>query len=121
VNYPAHIAQRLFLRVKGAYGIEIEGLEGFLETPPDPAMGEYAFPCFKLSKELRAAPPKIAQTLAEGLEPDEHIAKVECAGGYLNFFLNQAGFAAAVLSEVLEKGPKYGASEEGQGRVVCID
>ncbi|MDR2514525.1 MAG: arginine--tRNA ligase [Christensenellaceae bacterium] len=121
MDYPAHIAQKLFSRIQGAYGMEIEGLEGFLETPPDPSLGDYAFPCFKLSKALRAAPPKIAQTLAEGFAADEYIAKLECAGGYLNFFLNQAAFAAAVLDEVLQKGEKYGASGEGQGRVVCID
>jgi len=49
MQYPAHIAQRIFERIKSVFNVEVEGLEGFLETPPDPKMGDYAFPCFKLS------------------------------------------------------------------------
>ena len=36
-----------------------------LEYPPDEAMGNLAFPCFKLSRVLRAAPPAIASAIAE--------------------------------------------------------
>ena len=35
-----------------------------LEYPPDPAMGELALPCFRLSKVLRRSPKEIAETLA---------------------------------------------------------
>ena len=31
-------------------------------------MGDYAFPCFKLSKALRMGPPMIAKKLAESLD-----------------------------------------------------
>ena len=37
-----------------------EELATWLETPPTPDMGDYAFPCFKLAKTLRKAPPVIA-------------------------------------------------------------
>ena len=43
-----------------------------LEYPPDETMGHLAFPCFKLSRTLRAAPPKIAAEL-EGAVADELI------------------------------------------------
>ena len=35
-----------------------EELRGLLAVPPDPNMGDYAFPCFRLAKALRMAPPK---------------------------------------------------------------
>ena len=38
-------------------------LRGLLAVPPDPALGDYAFPCFRLAKPLRSAPPKIAEAL----------------------------------------------------------
>ena len=38
-------------------------IRGLLAVPPDPAMGDYAFPCFRLAKPLRSAPPKIAEAL----------------------------------------------------------
>ena len=40
-----------------------EELRGLLAVPPDPALGDYAFPCFRLAKPLRMAPPKIAEAL----------------------------------------------------------
>ena len=57
-----------------------EDLAALLEVPPDPALGDYAFPCFKLSKALRMGPPMIAKRLAEAVERPE-IARVECVGG----------------------------------------
>ena len=61
-------------------------LESYIETPKDNKNGDYAFPCFKLAKELRKAPPVIANEIKEKIESVEEIEKVEVAGGYLNFF-----------------------------------
>ena len=33
----------------------------WLDVPPDPNLGDYAFPCFRFAKALRMAPPKIAE------------------------------------------------------------
>ncbi|MDL2319110.1 arginine--tRNA ligase [Eubacteriales bacterium OttesenSCG-928-A19] len=90
---------------------------GMLEIPPDPAMGDFAFPCFRLSKQLRKGPPMIAAALAERID-DPGTASVQVAGGYLNFMLNRENFARDVLAAVR---PGYGASDEGAGRVICID
>ncbi|MEG0387217.1 MAG: arginine--tRNA ligase, partial [Niameybacter sp.] len=38
-----------------------------LEVPTNTDMGDYAFPCFKLAKELRKAPPMIAQDIVASL------------------------------------------------------
>ena len=35
-------------------------LESYIEMPKDSKNGDYAFPCFRLAKELRKAPPVIA-------------------------------------------------------------
>ena len=32
-----------------------------LEVPPDSRLGDFAFPCFRLARPLRMAPPKIHQ------------------------------------------------------------
>jgi len=53
--------------------------------------------------------------------PDEAIQRVECVGGYLNFYLDKGGFAAQVLKNIAESGERYGAGEEGKGKTVCID
>ena len=51
-----------------------------LEVPPDTKMGDYAFPCFKLSKALRKSPVMIADQLAGAIQAD-FIARVERVGG----------------------------------------
>ena len=44
--------------------------------------------------------------------------RAEVAGGYLNFFLNQAKYAASLLAQIDEN---FGRSEEGAGKTVCLD
>lgn len=97
-----------------------EDLSVLLEVPPDPAMGDYAFPCFKLSRALRMGPPMIAQKLASAVEKPE-IARVECVGGYLNFFFNRENFARELLSAIMKAPEKWGGSQEGCGKTVCLD
>ena len=77
-----------------------EDLSALLEVPPDPSLGDYAFPCFKLSKALRMGPPMIAQKLAAAPH-DERVARVQYVGGYLNFFFNRENFARELLSAVM--------------------
>lgn len=38
----------------------------WFETPKDPAMGDVAFPCFRLAKAMRKPPNAIAAELADG-------------------------------------------------------
>ncbi|MBQ9262694.1 MAG: arginine--tRNA ligase [Clostridia bacterium] len=97
-----------------------EDLATLLEVPPDPALGDYAFPCFKLSKALRMGPPMIAQKLAAA-DAHPEIARVECVGGYLNFFFNRENFAKELLSAIMAAPEKWGGSEDGKGKTVCMD
>jgi len=99
---------------------EAEELRGMLAVPPDPGMGDYAFPCFRLSKALRMAPPKIAQTLCEKWNFND-TASAEAVNGYMNFFLNRENFARDIMNELISKGERFGASDEGRGKTVCLD
>ena len=95
-------------------------IAGFLEIPPQKEMGDYAFPCFKLSKVLRKGPPMIASTLA-GAIGENDLARAEQMGGYLNFFLQRDNFAQKTLEAVLAAGEEYGAGHEGDGKTICLD
>lgn len=99
-------------------------LETYIETPKDTKNGDYSFPCFKLAKELKKAPPVIANEIKEGIEKDieeiNEIEKVEVIGGYLNFFINKSILAQEVLKEV-SKDEEYGKSELGKGKNIVID
>ena len=102
------------------HGLSVPEIVSLLEYPPDPTMGDLAFPCFRLSKVLRRAPAQIAQTLAETVK-DEVIGTVSAVNGYLNFTVSNEYLAANVVPEILEKGDRYGAQDFGAGKKVVLD
>ncbi len=115
-NFKQIIAKQISKTIE----INAKELEGYIETPKDSKNGDYAFPCFRLAKELRKAPPAIASEIKEKLEPVEEIEKVEVAGGYLNFFINKSTLAKEVLGEI-SKTEQYGKSIVGEGKNIVID
>ncbi|MBQ9280459.1 MAG: arginine--tRNA ligase [Clostridia bacterium] len=117
MNYKEEIAKK----INAVTNVAISELEEYIEIPPNPEMGDYAFPCFKLAKELRKAPPAIATELKENIVVDGVIEKIEVAGGYLNFFVNKSTLVVEVLKEVLAKGEDYGKSDIGNGKTIVID
>ena len=101
-----------------------ENIYQYIETPPESKMGDYAFPCFKLAKDLKKAPPVIAQDIKAGLDKEEnniYIDKVEVVGGYINFFVNKEEYIKSVMAEIYEKKEQYGSSEEGKGKTALIE
>ncbi|MDR2577354.1 MAG: arginine--tRNA ligase [Chitinispirillales bacterium] len=78
-----------------------EDIEKNVEIPPSDNLGDYAFPCFSLSKILRKNPAQIAAELKEEICRhggfDAAGIRVETAGGYLNFFVDKKQLAESVL------------------------
>ena len=95
-------------------------VSAMIETPPDKKMGDYALPCFRLSKTMRCAPQMIAGKLAEKIACEE-IDHVEVVGGYLNVFLRRGGLARDIVEAVLKNPGRWGSSEIGKGKTVCLD
>ncbi len=117
------IAQAVAQAAEQAFpGARLEAAEirGMLETPPDRKLGDYALPCFRLAKTLRKGPPQIAGALAAAL-PEDGFATCEVVGGYLNFFLNRAALARETIGAVLAADGRFGASDAGKGKTVCLD
>ena len=101
-------------------GLSAEEINSLLEYPPDPEMGDIAFPCFRLSKVLRSAPPKIAAELAEKTA-DFDLGTSQAVGGYLNFKMSYKYLSNNVLGDIEEKGDRYGSSNIGRGKNVVLD
>jgi arginyl-tRNA synthetase len=95
-----------------------------LETPRDPAHGDFASNvAMVLARSCRRPPRAVAESLADRLPPDAvaDLERVEVAGpGFLNFHL-RPGWIARVVPEVLEKGPAYGRSDRGAGRRALVE
>ena len=116
MDYKKHIASKLQVD-----GLSAEEIENMIALPPASDLGDYSLPCFRLAKQLRKSPALIAEELCKSFPTDEYISDVSAVNGYLNFRVNRVGFVRSVLYEVLEKREKYGASDMGSGKTICID
>lgn len=116
MDYRKYIAEKLKIE-----NVTEEEISSFIEIPPDANMGDYALPCFKLSKILRSSPIAIAENLANSFSPDDVIESCEALKGYLNFKINRKGFVAKTLESVLTEKEKYGSDDIGKGKTICID
>lgn len=116
MDYKAYIAERL--NIEGMTKAEIADM---IALPPNTEMGDYALPCFRLAKVMRKAPQMIAEGLKSSYPIDDVIGEVSAVNGYLNFKVNRQGLASSVLAEIEANGDKYGSSDEGKGKTVCID
>lgn len=118
INFKKEIAEA----IAKVTNLNEKELENYLEIPPNSDLGDYAFPCFKLAKDLRKAPPMIANDIKENIEIDANIInKIDVVGGYLNIFINKETLTKTVLEEVSRNKEKYGSSNLGEGKNVVID
>lgn len=122
MDYKKYIAEHLHID-----GVGEEELYDLIALPPNLEMGDYALPCFKFAKLMRKSPVMIAEELKQSVMSDEAImsdkvlSEVSAVNGYLNFKINKTGFVAATLDRILKEKERYGASEEGVGKTICID
>jgi arginyl-tRNA synthetase len=107
--------------ISKAVSLSADEIRDLVEIPPDANLGDYAFPCFVLSRKLKNAPDKIASELASRLKSTELISEIYSIGPYLNFRVNKAHLAEFVLSQVFEQGEDYGSDKSGKDKTIVID
>lgn len=118
IDYRERIAE---LIAPHAEGMDKSEIMEILETPSDSGKGDYAFPCFKLAKTMRKAPPLIATSIAGAVGESDLFEKVENVNAYVNMFLSKEKMAEEVVTEVVKKGGDYGRSDLGGGRKVIVE
>ena len=117
IDFKNKIAEEISKTVK----IEKAEIETYIEKPIDNKNGDYAFPCFRLAKELKKAPPIIANEIKEKIKLDTSIIEdVQVVGGYLNFYINKETITKEVLKEI-SKTEKYGKTNIGNGKNIVVD
>ncbi|VVB81052.1 Arginine--tRNA ligase [uncultured archaeon] len=92
-----------------------------LSVPPDDSMGDFAFPCFTLAKEMKKSPVQIAEELAKTIPMPEIVSKITATGPYVNFFLDPAKVAESLFAEILSKKDKFGSSNVGKDKTIAIE
>src|SRR3989338_4412355 len=76
--------------------LKSQEIEPMITVPPNPALGDYAFPCFKLGSN----PHQEALRLKDKLKSAAFLQKTDVIGPYLNFFINKSILAEEVLAAI---------------------
>ena len=118
INFKEEIAGIIAGQVESLTEAEIADI---IEIPQDSKMGDYAFPCFRLAKVLRKAPPLIAKDIASAIEESDLFDKVEPVNAYVNMFIAKEKLIESTVSEVISKGDDFGKSDEGHGKKVIVE
>lgn len=101
----------------------VEGRTFAVETPRNPAHGDYAVnAALVLAKPAGMQPRQLAQLLVDHLhDPDGIVTSVELAGpGFLNVRIHPSSFYRA-LRDVSEGRERFGHSNLGNGRRVMVE
>jgi arginyl-tRNA synthetase len=89
-----------------------EEIENTLEIPPTSDMGDFAFPCFIISKKMKIPPNEVALIIRQNIgSSSKKFQDIQTAGPYVNFFLDRKVLALNIISEIKKKKSKYGAPE----------
>jgi arginyl-tRNA synthetase len=107
--------------LKEAVRLEEDEIEKLIEIPPEINMGDYAFPCYTLSKTQKKAPQIVASELSVTLHAVSPIVEIKSAGPYVNFYIDRVLFSAVTLKRIFEENEQYGSENAGRGKTVVID
>lgn len=103
-------------------GMPMEAIYELIERPQDLSKGDYALPCFRFAKALRKSPVMIAEEIKNKILDKSHpFESVEAINGYLNFKFDKKKESLYLIENIRKQGAKYGSSDEGKGKTVCID
>lgn len=84
-------------------------------------MGDFAFACFEITKEVNQGPAKVASLLAVNMPQILSVSKTETKGPYINFFLERGGVINQVCEQVLREGSLYGHNKSRQGQRIMVE
>ncbi|MBI2047061.1 arginine--tRNA ligase, partial [Candidatus Pacearchaeota archaeon] len=101
-------------------GMKKEEILKVIEIPHSSELGDYAFPCFVLAREMKKNPAEIAKELAVkiGKKLSKGIEKTEAAGPYLNFFIDKKSMAEEVVNQILKEKKEFGREKRKEKALI---
>ena len=103
--------------IKAVLDFDFTNIE--LDLPPDDKLGDYAFPCFDLAKELKSSPNDLATKLADNFKTDELIKEVKAAGPYLNISITPEFIKQALVE--IGSTKQFGNSNSGKKKKILLE
>lgn len=104
--------------IKKEYNVELHEVK--LENPPKKEMGDVAFGCFILSKELKKNPAQIAQELVKLIEKEDEVDEAQAVGPYLNLKVSKDIYKSLFYS-LYENTQEYLAPDLWKGKSIFVD
>lgn len=123
INQAQQLVQQVIynsLKDVGNLTISPEQVQQMVEIPKNSQLGDFAFPTFRLAKQLHQAPVEIAQNLAKDVDSSQ-FTQVCAQGPYVNFFLQRKDIASTTIKEVMEQKNNFGSSSIGENAYIPID
>ena len=104
----------------GISGLDTSAL--VTETPPQPDMGDIAFPMFPFARAFRKAPPAIAQEVVKRIKiPSKEADRVEAAGPYVNIRLAPGPVIDDILRDISGQAEAYGKGQTFTGQRITLE
>jgi len=118
MDFKAYIAEA----ISNVTNINEEEIKTYIEIPKIEANGDYAFPCFRLAKELKQSPINIANNIKDNIIVDNNIiSKIDVVNGFLNFYIAKSCIAKETIMKFNSQKEDYGKSNVGEGRTVIVE
>lgn len=115
------VLQALAASLEEATGLEAQEIVDLITTPPDEALGDFALPCFVLSRRMRRDPASIAREIAAAQAANPLVAQANAAGPYVNLHLDRVWLGGRVLRQALGSDPLAASKGVGEGQRVLIE
>ena len=118
MDFKSYIAEA----ISKVTNIDKKEIKSYVEIPKDETNGDFAFPCFRLAKELKQAPVNIANNIKDNIEIDSNIiSKVDVVNGFLNFYIANECLAKETIQKFDAQKEDYGKSNIGEGKTVIVE
>ncbi len=93
-----------------------------IEIPPSHDMGDFAFPCFSFSKQLKMLPTEIAFNLRKNIgNVPKGFEDIQLKGPYINFFLDRKNLTKILINEILKQKDNFGKNNSGKGKKILVE
>jgi len=99
-----------------------EELIKMIEIPPTTEMGDFAFPCFAFSKQLKMSPTEIAFNFRKHIgDVPKGFEDVQLKGPYINFFIDRKNLTRILIQEILKQKNNFGKNNSGEGKRILVE
>lgn len=124
MNFKEKIADTIIDALKETdLNINSEDILKTIEEPKEKSNGDFSFPCFRFSKELKKSPVDIANQIKNSIKIEDSIfERVDVAGGFLNFYISKKEIVKDLIEKFSKQDKEYGKDEEyGKGKTILLD